>query len=201
MLTNIAIRNAKPGPKPRRLFDGKGLYIEISPRGRKRWWYKYRIQRREKRISPGVYPEVSLKEARQKLSTARSLVAQGIDPSPRQKNTPGSMGEDARKPEEPRRALNSVYQPETGNGNTGLLFRLNPNEPLPEGSHELIAQELYKGGNSPGQVTCSSARPSGTPFVFVMFSVMSRSVTDALTLLESRDCHRILVELFRLESS
>ncbi len=80
-LTATAVKNAKPGEKSRRLFDERGLYLEISPKGGKWWRFKYRIDGKEKRISLGVYPDVELKEAREARDEARKLVAQGIDPS------------------------------------------------------------------------------------------------------------------------
>lgn len=61
MLTNASIRNAKPGVKAVRLFDGGGLYLEVAPSGGKWWRLKYRIGGKEKRISLGVFPNVSLK--------------------------------------------------------------------------------------------------------------------------------------------
>jgi hypothetical protein len=60
-LTDTAIRSAKPDVKPKRLFDGGGLYLEVSPTGSKLWRFKYRIAKREKRLALGIYPEVSLK--------------------------------------------------------------------------------------------------------------------------------------------
>lgn len=80
-LTDTALRNAKPGPKTQRLFDGAGLYLEISPAGGKWWRLKYRLDGKEKRISLGVYPEVGLKEARERRDLARKQVAEGGDPS------------------------------------------------------------------------------------------------------------------------
>ena len=80
-LTDTAIRKAMPGPKTRKLSDGKGLYLELSPAGGRWWRLKYRIAGVEKRISLGTYPETSLKAAREKMEEARALVAQGIDPS------------------------------------------------------------------------------------------------------------------------
>ena len=56
-LTEIAIRKARAGAKPARLFDGGGLYLEISPSGGKWWRLKYRFAEKEKRLSLGVYPE------------------------------------------------------------------------------------------------------------------------------------------------
>ena len=85
-LTDTAIRNAKsPGEKPVRLFDERGLYLEISPTGGKWWRLKYRIAGKEKRLSLGVYPDVSLKDARDRRDASRKLLADGIDPSERRK--------------------------------------------------------------------------------------------------------------------
>ncbi len=84
-LTNTSIRNAKPGEKPMKLYDGGGLYLEVAPSGGKWWRFKYRHARKEKRVSLGVYPEVSLKDARERRDEARKLVANGIDPSENRK--------------------------------------------------------------------------------------------------------------------
>lgn len=80
-LTDTAIRKAVPGSKSRKLSDGKGLYLELSPAGGKWWRLKYRIAGVEKRISLGTYPDISLKAAREKTEEARALIAQSIDPS------------------------------------------------------------------------------------------------------------------------
>ena len=80
-LTDTAIRKAMPGPKARKLSDGKGLYLELSPAGGRWWRLKYRIAGVEKRIPLGTYPETSLKVAREKTEEARALIAQGVDPS------------------------------------------------------------------------------------------------------------------------
>lgn len=84
-LTDTAIRNAKPADKPQRLFDGYGLYLEVAPSGGKWWRLKYRHASKEKRLSLGVYPEVSLKEARSKRDEARKLLADGTDPGEQRK--------------------------------------------------------------------------------------------------------------------
>ena len=80
-LTEAKIRNAKPREKTFKLFDGKGLYMEVTPKGSKYWRFKYRYGGKEKRISLGVYPEVSLKEARDLLDEVRKQLRQNIDPS------------------------------------------------------------------------------------------------------------------------
>ncbi|MEM9448013.1 MAG: integrase arm-type DNA-binding domain-containing protein [Cyanobacteria bacterium P01_E01_bin.6] len=81
MLTDKEVRNAHPGEKTKRLWDEKGLYLEITPKGGKGWRLKYRINKKEKRISFGVYPDVGLKDARSQRDEARKLIASGIDPS------------------------------------------------------------------------------------------------------------------------
>ncbi|KAF0231763.1 MAG: integrase family [Desulfovibrionaceae bacterium] len=80
-LTNIAIRNAKPGPKPIRVFDGGGLYLEVSPAGGKHWRLKYRYGGKEKRLALGSYPTITLAEAREGSEAARKLLSSGVDPS------------------------------------------------------------------------------------------------------------------------
>lgn len=79
-LTDTAIRNAKPGAKNIKLFDGAGLYLEITPPGSKLWRLKYRYLGAEKRLALGAYPAVSLKEARIKRDEARAHLAAGRDP-------------------------------------------------------------------------------------------------------------------------
>lgn len=84
-LTATAIQNAKITDKTVRLFDGGGLYLELSPTGGKWWRLKYRYGGKEKRLSLGVYPEVSLRLARTRRDDARKLLAEGIDPSDNRK--------------------------------------------------------------------------------------------------------------------
>lgn len=84
MLTDIKIKNAKPEAKIYKIYDAEGLYLEVPPTGKKRWRLKYRFGGVEKRISLGVYPDISLREARVKRDEARQQVADGKDPSPRQ---------------------------------------------------------------------------------------------------------------------
>src|SRR3569623_1058 len=79
-LTDTAVRRAKPSVKPVRMFDGGGLYLEVSPTGGKWWRFKYRYDGKEKRLSLGVYPDVTLKEARDRRDSARKLLADQIDP-------------------------------------------------------------------------------------------------------------------------
>ena len=80
-LTDAIILSAEPRNKPYRLFDGLGLYIEVAPSGTKAWRLKYRFQGKEKRLSLGVYPEVSIEVARQNLAKEKQFLEQGYDPS------------------------------------------------------------------------------------------------------------------------
>lgn len=81
-LTNIAILNAKPAEKPYKIYDTDGLFMQVTPTGGKWWRFKYRFEDKEKLISLGTYPEVSLKQARDKRDDARKLIANDqIDPS------------------------------------------------------------------------------------------------------------------------
>jgi len=84
-LTDTAVRNAKPGEKPVKLFDERGLYLEVSPGGGKWWRLKYRFDGKEKRLSLGVYPDVGLKDARDRRDASRKLLSDGVDPSENRK--------------------------------------------------------------------------------------------------------------------
>ena len=84
-LTDTMIRTAKPAEKPRRLFDGGGLYLEVSPAGGKLWRLKYRHGGKEKRLALGAYPATGLKDARDKRDAARKLLAADVDPAEHRK--------------------------------------------------------------------------------------------------------------------
>jgi len=86
-LTDTAIRNAKPGAKPAKLFDERGLFLLVTPAGGKWWRLKYRFDGKEKQLSLGVYPDVGLKQARKRRDDSRKLLADGIDPSENRKAT------------------------------------------------------------------------------------------------------------------
>lgn len=80
-LTDIAIRNAKPGAKPIKMADGAGMFLLVTPAGGKLWRLKYRIDGREKLLAIGAYPEIGLSDARKRRDEARALFALGKDPS------------------------------------------------------------------------------------------------------------------------
>ncbi len=86
-LTDTAIRKAKPGPKPTKLRDGGGLYVQLNPDG-SRWWrwdYRRPVTGKRNTLSLGTYPEVSLADARGRQAEARRLLASGIDPGEHRK--------------------------------------------------------------------------------------------------------------------
>ena len=84
-LTAASVKNAKPAIKLYRMFDGGGLYLEINPKGGKYWRFKYRFNNKERRMGFGVFPTVSLADAREKRLEAKKLIDQGTDPAEKRK--------------------------------------------------------------------------------------------------------------------
>ena len=84
-LTDTMIRNSKPGAKPVKLFDSGGLFVIVTPAGGKWFRLRYSFDGKEKLISLGTYPDVSLKDARERRDAARKLLANGIDPGEQRK--------------------------------------------------------------------------------------------------------------------
>lgn len=80
-LTDPTIRNAKADTKPVKLFDAAGLFLLVTPAGGKWWRFKYRFGGKEKLLSMGTYPQVSLKEAREKRDDAKKLLRNYADPA------------------------------------------------------------------------------------------------------------------------
>lgn len=68
-LTDVKIRQAKPGPSPIKMTDGGGLHLEVRPNGSKLWRYRYRLDGKENTFAMGAYPEVSLADARADLAS------------------------------------------------------------------------------------------------------------------------------------
>lgn len=79
-LTDVNISNAKRGAKPHKLFDARGMFLLIAPNGGKRWRFRYRFAGKDKLLSLGVYPDVSLEQARIKRDEMRKQ-ADGLDSS------------------------------------------------------------------------------------------------------------------------
>lgn len=84
-LTNTQIKSVKPKEKDYKLFDGGGLFLLVAKTGGKRWRLKYRFNNKEKVIALGLYPSISLKDARTKRDEYKSLIAKGIDPNEQKK--------------------------------------------------------------------------------------------------------------------
>ncbi|MEA5098329.1 MAG: tyrosine-type recombinase/integrase [Burkholderiaceae bacterium] len=80
-LTATECKNAKPKEKPYKLADGGGMFLLVQTNGARYWRMKYRYANKEKVLALGVYPEISLSEARQKRDAARKLLDAGDDPS------------------------------------------------------------------------------------------------------------------------
>ncbi|MCL9982954.1 MAG: integrase arm-type DNA-binding domain-containing protein [Erythrobacter sp.] len=84
-LTDSAIKAAKPKPSQYKLHDEKGLLLIVRPAGGKLWRLKYRFAGKEQQLTIGTYPEVGLKEARERRDRARKVIAEGKDPSAEKK--------------------------------------------------------------------------------------------------------------------
>lgn len=84
-LNDMAIRRTKAGDKPVKLSDGGGLFLLVNPNGSKWWRHAYRYDGKQKTLSLGVYPEISLAVARERHAAARKQLAQGVDPGQNRK--------------------------------------------------------------------------------------------------------------------
>lgn len=85
-LTDIKVRTAKPTDKQYKLTDGNGMHLLVHPNGSKYWRLQYRFGGKQKMLALGVYPEVSLADARARRDEARKLLANSIDPGDKKKN-------------------------------------------------------------------------------------------------------------------
>ncbi|MEQ1599832.1 MAG: integrase arm-type DNA-binding domain-containing protein [Methylotenera sp.] len=84
-LSDTTIRNAKPAEKAYKIYDSGGLFIQITPSGGKWWRLKFRFDGKEKLLSLGVYPSISLAQARERRDDSKKLIAINIDPSENRK--------------------------------------------------------------------------------------------------------------------
>ena len=84
-LSDAAVRNAKANGKVQKLSDGGGLYLHVTATGSKLWRMAYRFEGKQKLLSFGAYPAVSLKDARHRRDDARESLAKGIDPGEEKK--------------------------------------------------------------------------------------------------------------------
>jgi hypothetical protein len=81
MLTETEIQRIKPLRYARKISDGEGLHLLVTPKGGRCWRYAYRFSGKQKTLALGTYPDVSIERARSRHQFARKLLAQGIDPS------------------------------------------------------------------------------------------------------------------------
>jgi integrase len=94
-LTSTEVKNKKPADKPLKFSDGKGLYLLVEPNGNKGWRLAYRFEGKQKLLSLGVYPAVSLKAARDARDECKKLLEKCIDPSAHRKATKKGKSPDA----------------------------------------------------------------------------------------------------------
>lgn len=95
-LTDSTVKSAKPGEKPQKFFDERGLFLLVTPSGGRLWRFKYIFEGREKLIGMGQYPDVPLKLARERRDDARRKVASGIDPSAERQEKKTAQANDLR---------------------------------------------------------------------------------------------------------
>ncbi|TVT54261.1 MAG: DUF4102 domain-containing protein [Azoarcus sp. PHD] len=94
-LSDTSVRAAKPGDKPFKLTDERGLYLFVTSSGGKLWRFDYRSDGKRKTLSLGSYPDVSLKQARERRDDARKQLAEGVDPAEQRKATKLAVTEQA----------------------------------------------------------------------------------------------------------
>ena len=87
LLTELSIKQAKPKEKQYKLTDGEGMYLRVYPNGSKYWQLQYWFDEKQKILSLGVWPDVSLKEAREERFEAKKKIKVGIDPNDKRKES------------------------------------------------------------------------------------------------------------------
>ena len=123
-LFDTALRNAKPGLKPYKLYDEKGLFLIVTPAGGKWWRYRYKFNGKEKELSFGTYPDVGLQKARDKRDAARKLLADGVDPSEHRKAQKASrLSKSANSFEVVAREWFAAHEPNWGKSHSSKIIR------------------------------------------------------------------------------
>lgn len=127
-LTDTKIRNAKPQDKFYKLTDGDGLYLHVAETGGKLWRFRYRFGGKEKLLSLGSYPEISLLDARKKRDEARRQVANDIDPGAVRKAQKQAKAEETETFEVIAREWHSKFKPIWAESHSSrVLSRLEQN--------------------------------------------------------------------------
>lgn len=122
-MNDTKARNAKPKDKQYKLFDNYGLFLLVAPSGGKWWRFKYRFEGKEKLISMGTYPEVSLAKARERRDAARRQVAEGIDPSDTRKALKAAKLQDENTFEVVAREWHAKFTPTWTSGHATTIRR------------------------------------------------------------------------------
>jgi integrase len=127
-LSETKIRTTKAQSKEYKLFDGGGMFLLVTTSGGKLWHFKYRLDGKEKKLSLGTYPEVSLLEARQRREDARKLLANGIDPGAVRKAQKQAKEEDNETFEVIAREWHDKFKPTWAESHSArVLSRLEQN--------------------------------------------------------------------------
>lgn len=122
-LTDTRVRTTKPKKKPQKLYDGGGLFLLVTPTGGKLWNLKYRFDGKEKKMSFGAYPDISLAEARQKRDQAKSLLASGINPSDTRKAQKAAETEESETFEVIAREWHAKFSSSWAPNHSGKIIR------------------------------------------------------------------------------
>jgi integrase len=124
MLSDVQVRQAKAAEKPHKIYDSRGLYMIVTPGGGKWWRFKYRFAGKAKTLSLGVYPDVSLKQAREARDRMRSQVAAGADPGVGRKNVKAAIvAQGTGTFERIAREWFEKYSPSWAPGHAGTVIR------------------------------------------------------------------------------
>ena len=125
-LSEMKVRNAKPKEKFYKLADGDGLHLYVTEKGSKLWRFRYRFGRKEKLLSLGKYPEISLVDARQRRDEARRQLAHGIDPGALRKARKQAETEEKETFEVVAKEWHTAFTPSwTARHGATILSRLN----------------------------------------------------------------------------
>jgi len=130
-LTVIKVKNAKPREKSYKLFDGGGLYLEVRPNGGKWWRLKYRFGGKEKLVSLGTYPTVSLADARRGRDQAKAMLMDGIDPAAERKAKKHEQAEDLETFERVAREWHAKFAPGWAPNHADKIIRRLEREVFP----------------------------------------------------------------------
>ncbi len=122
-LTEAKVRTTKPQKSPQKIFDGGGLFLLVTPSGGKLWNLKYRFNGKEKKLSIGSYPEISLAEARQRKEEARTLLANEVDPGEIKKAQQAAESAETDTFEVIAREWHSRFAPTWAKSHAGKIIR------------------------------------------------------------------------------